>query len=344
MTGPPSIVPFELVTERLRVRDYEAAVLEAVHWITTDPITVEHLPFGPNECSDTEAFIRRVMASAKEVPRRSYEVALTDRASGELVGGIRLGIRSDVHRDGSLGYILRRDLWGRGLVAEAARALLALGFGDLGLHRIWATCAVQNIARRVLEKLGMTRGHFREHLWMKGRWRNSYLYAVLEREWVRERQPAVRGQRGPRRTGRSRVLRPDEVESLLGRDVPARLATLDADGYPRVVPIWFLWSDGAFHMTSVLERIHVADIRRTPRAAICIDLEDRETRRNVQTRGRGIAELLPDHAEWTRRTTRKYVSGPDAESEADRRAAMLRVHIRLRPERLLAIGTPERVG
>jgi RimJ/RimL family protein N-acetyltransferase len=52
-------------------------------------------------------------------------------------------------------------------MTEAASALVGFGFTHLGLHRIWATCAVDNIgSRRVLEKLGMTReAHLREHLW-----------------------------------------------------------------------------------------------------------------------------------------------------------------------------------
>ncbi len=37
---------------------------------------------------------------------------------------------------------------------------------------------------RVLEKIGMLReGFLREHRWMNGHWRNSLLYAVLERDW-----------------------------------------------------------------------------------------------------------------------------------------------------------------
>lgn len=140
---------------------------------------------------------------------------------------------------------------------------------------------------------------------------------------------------------RSRQLADHEVKALLDLDVPARLATLDRGGYPRVVPIWFLWAEGAFHMTSLRGRVHVSEIRRDPRAAICIDVEDRQSRRNCQIRARGIAELLPRHEEWTGRITLKYVLGDDAAREAERRAAMPRVLIRLRPERLVCIGTPE---
>lgn len=141
---------------------------------------------------------------------------------------------------------------------------------------------------------------------------------------------------------RSRQLGDDEIAALLELDVPARLATLDRDGYPCVIPIWFLWADGAFYMTSLRDRIHVLDLQRDQRAAICIDVEDRQTRGNCQIRGRGFAELLPDHEEWTRRITLKYVHGPEAAREAQRRASMDRLLIRLRPERLVCVGTPAR--
>ena len=59
------------------------------------------------------------------------------------------------------------------------------GFGELGLHRIFATCDPRNIgSRRVLEKAGMQcEGILREHKWQKGEWRDSCLYAMLEHEW-----------------------------------------------------------------------------------------------------------------------------------------------------------------
>jgi ribosomal-protein-alanine N-acetyltransferase len=36
----------------------------------------------------------------------------------------------------------------------------------------------------VLEKAGMRReGHFREDTWQEGKWRDSFLYAILADEW-----------------------------------------------------------------------------------------------------------------------------------------------------------------
>jgi nitroimidazol reductase NimA-like FMN-containing flavoprotein (pyridoxamine 5'-phosphate oxidase superfamily) len=65
-----------------------------------------------------------------------------------------------------------------------------------------------------------------------------------------------------------RQLGADEVEQLLARDVPARLATVDAQGFPHVTPLRFVWRDGAFYMTSVADRPHLRRIARNPRVGI----------------------------------------------------------------------------
>lgn len=60
-------------------------------------------------------------------------------------------------------------------------------------------------------------------------------------------------------------------------DVPLRLATIRRDGLPRITPLWFLYEDGAFHMTSVAGHPHLRDLARDPRASVCVDVEERVT-------------------------------------------------------------------
>ncbi len=127
-------------------------------------------------------------------------------------------------------------------------------------------------------------------------------------------------------------------------DVPARLGTLDRRGYPRITPIWFLYEDGTFYMTSIVGKRHVEDLRRDPRASIRVDIEDNAAvdgvRANRQIGGSGIAELRPDaDGAWTRRITLKYVTGADAETRAAMRAAQQRIVILLAPERLELLHT-----
>ena len=56
--------------------------------------------------------------------------------------------------------------WNLGYATEAARAVLAYGFGELGLRRIHAGHLTRNPASgRVMEKLGMEpEGVFRQHI------------------------------------------------------------------------------------------------------------------------------------------------------------------------------------
>lgn len=108
------------------------------------------------------------------------------REEQPLVGRCGLKVADVEQREGALWYILNPAYWGRGLIPEAARALLGHGFGELRLHRIIVDCEPENTASiRVAEKLGMRReAHFIENAWIKGRWTDSVIFALLDREWA----------------------------------------------------------------------------------------------------------------------------------------------------------------
>ena len=57
------------------------------------------------------------------------------------------------------------------------------------MHRVWATCHVENLrSARVLEKLGMQReGRLRENVCKYGVWRDSWLYALVKGDSTIER-------------------------------------------------------------------------------------------------------------------------------------------------------------
>ncbi len=175
----------ELTTKRLLLRDLTTDDWRAVHEYASDPEVTRHLPFGPNTEEDTRQFIERTAQSQQADPRRKFELAIVLRRTSELIGGCRVSLEDEPNRSGSIGYVLHRDHWGRGIMTEAASELLRFGFQELGMHRIWATCDLLNGASaRVLDKIGMKReGLMREDTWMGQRWRSTYLYAVLEPEW-----------------------------------------------------------------------------------------------------------------------------------------------------------------
>ena len=114
--------------------------------------------------------------------------AITDGSSGTLIGAIGLTI-APPHARGELGYWLGVPFWNRGYCTEAGLAMLDLGFGQLGLHRIQARHLTRNPASgRVLQKLGMRHEGVNRHGMRKNdRFEDLAVYAILADEWAHAR-------------------------------------------------------------------------------------------------------------------------------------------------------------
>ena len=63
----------------------------------------------------------------------------------------------------------------------------------------------------------------------------------------------------------------DEVAAFLEEPVFARLATLDEEGWPYVVPVWHEWSDGRFWVIGREKSAWAHHLVREPRCAITVD-------------------------------------------------------------------------
>jgi nitroimidazol reductase NimA-like FMN-containing flavoprotein (pyridoxamine 5'-phosphate oxidase superfamily) len=108
-------------------------------------------------------------------------------------------------------------------------------------------------------------------------------------------------------------------------------------------PLWFLWEDGSFYLSSGLQSRHVQDLARDPRAGLCITVEEGQTEAGYrpyrQIMVRGEASVLTDiDAIWARKLISKYISGQAGVVRAEREAGKYHVVIVLRPERFLTTG------
>jgi hypothetical protein len=65
----------------------------------------------------------------------------------------------------------------------------------------------------------------------------------------------------------------DEVEALISGSALVRIATVDADGAPLVVPVGYLYRDRQILMTARERVSWLANIRRDPRVCLSIDRE-----------------------------------------------------------------------
>ena len=112
--------------------------------------------------------------------------AAIEKASGDFLGWFLFRPSA---RDASaieLGYRLRRAAWGRGLATEGSRALVEMGFKELGVEQVVAMAMARNVAsRRVMEKVGLRYvGDFEESR-LVGDDKTAVLYRIESEEYKR---------------------------------------------------------------------------------------------------------------------------------------------------------------
>ena len=140
-----------------------------------------------------------------------------------------------------------------------------------------------------------------------------------------------------------RKLTPQEVADLTALAIPAHLATLDPAGFPRIIPLWFLWEDGIFYLSSGPRSHRVQDLARDPRAGLCITVEEGQTEagyrpfRQIMVHGYAQVQTDPD-GRWSRKLIGKYITGQAGVVRAKLEAGKPHVVIVLRPERFLTTG------
>jgi [ribosomal protein S5]-alanine N-acetyltransferase len=147
--------PSTFTTPRLLLRapsmDDGEAILQAYG---QDSEVTRFLIWRPHrDLSDTRAFLERCAIGWRQGTEFTY--VLTDLQTGDLLGMLSLRIAG---WSASLGYVIRRSMWGQGLVPEAASAVVDWALAQPQIYRVWAICDHENLASaRVMEKIGMQR-------------------------------------------------------------------------------------------------------------------------------------------------------------------------------------------
>jgi len=108
-----------------------------------------------------------------------WAVALTP--DGPAIGECDLSEIYTHHGRAEVGFLFARRHWGQGYAREAMERVIAYGFHDLGLTRLWARFHDGNDAsKRLLEKLGFTyEGRLRSHIARDGARRDCLVYGRL---------------------------------------------------------------------------------------------------------------------------------------------------------------------
>jgi RimJ/RimL family protein N-acetyltransferase len=177
----------EIVTDHLVLRDFEPGDLDAMLAYQSDPRYLRYYEQARagHIAEDARRLLERFLLAQEKQPRTAFQLAMTLREDGRLIGNAGVRMESADATEGDMGCEIAPDYWNRGYATEATRAMLAFGFEQLGLHRISASTMAPNVgAWRVLEKLGMKReGELRETTLLADGWANSVIYGMLQQEW-----------------------------------------------------------------------------------------------------------------------------------------------------------------
>jgi [ribosomal protein S5]-alanine N-acetyltransferase len=144
---------YKLKTERLRLRLMELSDAPSIfEGYASDPVASRYMAFPTaTNIVETIAFLQaqRIRFEAG----RSFLWAILDRKNGAFIGAIEI-IRID-DEEAEVGFIISKPYWGRGIVPEALRAVLAFSKEELRLQRVRGRCDVENSrSARVFEKTG----------------------------------------------------------------------------------------------------------------------------------------------------------------------------------------------
>jgi ribosomal-protein-alanine N-acetyltransferase len=174
-----------LTTERLLLREFSASDWQAVLAYQRDPLYLRYYEWTERTPEDVRTFVGWFLDYQRQDPRFKFQLAIVLKDTDELIGNCGIRMDSPDAHEAEIGYELASWHWGQGYATEAARAIVKFGFSELGVHRISAWCIAENAgSARVLEKVGMRQeGRLREKEYFKGRWWDTLLYAILDREW-----------------------------------------------------------------------------------------------------------------------------------------------------------------
>jgi RimJ/RimL family protein N-acetyltransferase len=113
--------------------------------------------------ADSEAFIEMVLGRGLG----QHAWAITSRSDSSVIGAIEFGLKSGV--EAQVDYVLAEPFWNRGLMTEAARAVLDYGVSHYPtVKRVIACAMTENIgSHRVMEKCGFRFEEAKSYFWSK---------------------------------------------------------------------------------------------------------------------------------------------------------------------------------
>jgi RimJ/RimL family protein N-acetyltransferase len=148
-----------------------------VEWFSSTEVSGEYNPL--HQVSKTQA------EKMFEGPHEKKPFII-EKKDGSKIGFItHFYVLHPASRQLEIGYSLVPTERGKGYCTEATQLMVDYLFLSKESRRIQAQTDVRNVAsQKVLEKVGFKKeGTLGKNLFVRGEWRDTYLYSILREEW-----------------------------------------------------------------------------------------------------------------------------------------------------------------
>lgn len=177
-----------LITPRLTLRRFQVDDAQAMFdtWANDERVT-RFLTWLPHESPElTKQLLESWCASYENPNYYNWVIEL----EGKIIGNISVVRISEKSEFAELGYCMGFDYWRKGIMPEAAKAVIDFLFAEVGFNRVGISHAVKNPASgRVAQKCGLTfEGTKREYFKASnGEFLDISDYGIIRREWEKLR-------------------------------------------------------------------------------------------------------------------------------------------------------------
>ena len=256
-------------TERLILRPFVLSDDEAMfrNWAGDSEVT-RYLTWPTH---DNVEVTRRVLAFWVEETKKPefYQWAVELRELGEPIGSLSAVRFNEKYAWAELGYCIGKAWWGRGLMAEAVRAVIEYLIREVGFQQVLAVHDRNNPnSGKVMRKAGMKR----QGVLRRSGSNNSdpccdlVQYSILADE-LDAPSPAFR----PLARSRQALTREESV-AILQRQKRGVLSLVGDEGWPYGVPLnhWYCPEDGKLYFHGGMHGHRIDAMRAEPRASYCV--------------------------------------------------------------------------
>lgn len=178
----------KIETNRLIIRDHIEEDIEVMHTLLSDEKAMFYLPdIKTNTLDESKQNLYEAIKESKLEKRTKFFFAIMIKETNHYVGeiGYTVTVECSQGKVVNLGYFILPIYWGKGIVTEAAKAVIDYAFSQEGIIKIETGCVRENArSESVMKKAGMVKeAEFRKHVLLHWRLYDRVEYRLLKEEW-----------------------------------------------------------------------------------------------------------------------------------------------------------------